>query len=749
MRVLHELKSMLACFVDGVPDACLVVDEKSAIVFANVKAEMMFQYPRERLIAMSVSNLISERFRDYYSRLQASVVSLSQGTCEGKRLYALRADGTEFPAEMFLSVLAWQSGPVGVLNVRDCTKPTKVERELDRMHRALHELEQQHCFLFESIPLPMWVSDSETCAFLAVNESAIRHYGFTRSEFLAMTTREVCNNERDSQEQRLLEHRKKDGTIIQVELTSSNIHFEGKPARVVVVHDVTRQNRDQNELRQSEERFAKAFRSSPVAITISTLSEGRYLDVNDAFLKIMDYPREAVIGRTVRELGIWVEAGERAAMVEQLSTVGSAKILNSKFRTKSDEVRLTNVFAERVEFDGVPCVLAITQDMTEANRLEEQLRQSQKMQAVGRLASGVAHDFSNMLSVIMGYSELLAERNPNGSSTKSIEEIRKAAERGASLTRQLLAFSRQQVLQPKTIKLNDAAESAAKMLFPLLGEDIEFLVKLDPAAGAVRADAIQIEQVLLNLAINARDAMPRGGRLVIETGNIDLDANCSSAAGLRPGPHVVLSVSDSGCGMDAATLAHIFEPFFTTKPSGEGTGLGLAIVYGSVKQNGGHIWVTSQPRKGTCFKVYLPRIEEETPPQKEPKATDAKGGSETILVVEDDDSLRLLTARILEGNGYVTLQAEDGRQAIELAKSYSGPIDLLLTDVVMPGLGGAELAALISAFRPELKLLYVSGYPNDLIAYHGALEPPVSLLEKPFTTRDLLRRVRSVLNESV
>jgi two-component system cell cycle sensor histidine kinase/response regulator CckA len=761
-QMFQELAGTLACFIDGIPDPCLVIDQKGAIVFANAKAERMFEHSRERLIATSVEALISERSRDCYSRLKANVFhsAFCQERCEGKRMYALRGDGTEFPAEIFLSPLPLQSGLVAVLNIRDCTSLTQVERELDRVHGALHELEQQRRLLFDAIPLPTWVSDRETGAFLAVNESAIRHYGFTLSEFRVMTTREICTNERDPQTEagappegaqgkQVLEHRKKDGSVIQVEMTTSDIHFDGRGARLVLIQDITRQNRNQNDLRQSEERFAKAFRSSPVAITISTLAEGRYIDVNDAFLKIMGYPREAVIGRSVRELGVWVEAGERAAMVEELSAVGSATVWSARFRTKSGEVRLTNIFAERVELDGVPCVLGITQDITEAHRLEEQLRQSQKMQAVGRLASGVAHDFSNMLSVILGYSELLAERNPTSSSAKSVEEIRKAAERAASLTRQLLAFSRQQAFQPKTIRMNDAAESATKMLLPLLGEDIEFLVKLDPAAGVVRADAIQIEQVLLNLAINARDAMPRGGRLLIETGNIDLDATFSGAAGLRPGPYVVLSVSDTGCGMDVATLAHIFEPFFTTKVAGKGTGLGLSIVYGCVKQNGGHIWVTSQPGKGACFKVYLPRVEEETPPRRDPTSTDVKGGCETILVVEDDDSLRLLTAKVLEANGYVTLQAAGGKQAIEVARRYSGPIDLLLTDVVMPGLGGGSLAAVITAFRPQLKVLYISGYPNELIAYHGAIETSVALLEKPFTTHDLLSQVRSVLTEPV
>jgi two-component system cell cycle sensor histidine kinase/response regulator CckA len=753
------MEGTLTSLMDGMPDAWLVVDHGGTIVFANRKAESIFQCSRDSLIRTSVNALIAERCRDSYVSLQTNFflsASTRQGR-EGERVYALRRDGSELPVEIFLSPLPLRSGLVAALSIRDLTKSIQVERELDHVLKAMQE-EQWHLF-FDAIPLPMWVSDRETLAFLAVNEPAIRHYGFSRSEFLAITTRDLYLRldeefpQTETEEppkgipgHTVQKHRKKDGSVIEVEMTSSNIQFGGRAARLVVVRDVTQQTRDQKELRQSEERFAKAFQLSPAAITISTLPEGRYVDVNDAFLNIMGYSREAVIGHTVRELGVWVDSGDRAAMVEDLAAVGSSTISRTKFRTKSGEIRLTNIFAELVEFDGIPCVLAITQDITEAHRLEEQLRQSQKMQAIGRLASGVAHDFSNMLSVILGYSELLAERNQTGLSGKSVEEIRKAAERAASLTRQLLAFSRQQVLHPRAMQMNHAAQSATKMLVPLLGEDIEFIVKLDPAAGMVRADAVQIEQVLLNLAINARDAMPRGGRLMIETGNIDIDAPFAELAGLHPGPHVVLSISDTGCGMDAETLVHIFEPFFTTKAPGKGTGLGLASVYGCVKQNGGHVWVTSQPGKGTCFKVYLPRIDEEAPPEGEPTTATAQGGSETILVVEDDESLRMLTARVLEANGYVTLQAGDGKQAIEVATTYSGPIDLLFTDVVMPGLDGGELAAVLSAFRPELKLLYVSGYPNQLITYHGTLETAVALLEKPFTTQDLLSRVRSVLS---
>jgi len=761
VAVFRELEDPLTGFIEGMPDACLVVARDGAVVFANAKAQRIFKCSRESLIATSVEELLSESSRGSYSRLQADVFH-SRGPeqrHEGQMMYAVRRDGTEFPVVIFLRPLKLRSGTVAVLNIREQIDAILAAPELDAMHGAPLEVDQQGRLLFDAIPFPILVSDCETGAFLAVNESAIRDYGFARSEFLAMTTRDVYIEEQDqltggvtaagrTQGPRVAGHRRKDGNVMQVEVTTSSIVFQGRRAQLVVVRDVTTQDRDESRLRQSEERFAKAFRSSPLAITISTVAEGRYVDVNDAFLRIMGYRREEVIGRTVRELGVWAEAGERAAMIERLVALGGT-FLSTKFRTKSGEVRLVNVFADRIDLDGVSCVLAITQDITEGHRLESQVRQLQKMQAVGRLASGVAHDFSNMLSVILGYTELLGEQNPGGPPAKSIQEIRKAAERAAALTRQLLTFSRQQVFQPRTMKVNDAAESATKMLLPLLGEDIEFLVKLDPAAGVVRADAVQIEQVLLNLTINARDAMPRGGRLLIETGNVDLDATFAGAAGLPPGSYVVLSVSDTGCGIDAAILEHIFEPFFTTKVPGKGTGLGLAIVYGCVKQNGGHIWVTSQPGKGTCVKVYLPRIEEEPPPRIGPVSLDVKGRYETILVVEDDDALRRLTAKVLEANAYVTLQAVEGRQAVEVAKRYSGPIDLLLTDVVMPGLSGGELAAMISAFRPALKVLYMSGYPNELIAYHGALETSVILLEKPFTTHDLLSRVRSVLTQAV
>ena len=530
-----------------------------------------------------------------------------------------------------------------------------------------------------------------------------------------------------------------------VEIGAAFVKRLGTAGRVLKA-DVTDRARDAERLRHSEERFTKAFRSNPLAITISTLAEGRYLDVNDAFLQMMGYTRQEVIGRTANELRIWLVPEERLTMVASLAAVGRVVGLKTKFRVRSGEIRLTNVSAELVQLDDESCVLATTQDVTEAQNLEEQLRQSQKMQAVGRLAGGIAHDFSNLLSVIIGYSELLEERSSPDLAGKYLNEIKTAAERAASLTRQLLAFSRQQVLNPKLINLSDIVRRVAQMLRPVLGDDIELILACAPSLGAVKGDVLQMEQVLMNLAVNARDAMPGGGKLIIETRDVDLDESFAShGATYRSGPYVMLSVSDTGFGMDEETVAHIFEPFFTTKAPGQGTGLGLSMVHGCVQQSGGHIWIRSALGGGTIFKIFLPRVDEPLPVEREKETTASIKGFETILLVEDDVSLRNLTTRVLERNGYTVLTASGGKQAIEVAREYSGLIDLLVTDVIMNGLNGSELAAILKAFRTDLKVLFISGYPSEFISHHGVLESGVALVEKPFTTHSLLTKIRSVL----
>jgi len=506
--------------------------------------------------------------------------------------------------------------------------------------------------------------------------------------------------------------------------------------------------RAEEALRQSEERFARVFEASPVGITISTLDDGRFLDANGAFLRLTGYSRDEVLGKTALEFGFWADPADRARVVGQL-TAGSAQNLSATIRTKDGTARDILVSFERFTLGGKVCMLSLVNDVTESRRLEGQLRQAQKMEAVGRLAGGVAHDFNNLLTVITSYSDLLLEDlGADDPKRDDVDQIRKAAQGAAALTRQLLAFSRQQVLEPKVLDLKATIAGTEKLLKRLIGEDVQLTTAFAPDLGAVKADPGQLEQVIMNLAVNARDAMPGGGRLTIEAANVDMDeAYVRGHAPARPGRYVMLAVSDTGTGMDAQTQARIFEPFFTTKESGKGTGLGLATVYGIVKQAGGFIWVYSEPGHGASFKVYWPRLDEQAEPEPARPATRAPGrGTETVLLVEDAASVRLVTRQVLERYGYTVLEAPNGDTALRLAAKHHGPIHLLLTDVVMPGISGRHLAEQLAALRPEMRVLYASGYADSAITHHGILEPGIPYLQKPFTPETLGRRVREVLD---
>jgi signal transduction histidine kinase/CheY-like chemotaxis protein len=401
--------------------------------------------------------------------------------------------------------------------------------------------------------------------------------------------------------------------------------------------------------------------------------------------------------------------------------------------------------------DGnLAAIEGIARDITERTKLEDQLRQSQRMEAVGRLAAGVAHDFNNMLTVIIGYTELAMDGMPAGNPKRlDLEEVKKAADKAAALTRQLLAFGRKQILQPRVLNINQVLERYSNMLGRVIGEDIEFVTILDPALRAVKADQGQLEQVLMNLAVNSRDAMPRGGKLTVETHNVVLDDTYSDGhVDIKAGAYIMLSVSDTGSGMDVATCSRLFEPFFTTKELGRGTGLGLSIVYGIIKQSGGNIWVYSEPGKGTTFKIYLPQTEEQCEAKEAAVPKRIPSGSEAVLVVEDDQVVRKLTCTLLQGAGYKVLEAQDVRHAIELLQSQRGQIGLVLTDLVMPELGGLELVEKMRQICPEIKVLYTSGYSDEVIVRHGHLEEGTPFIQKPFSAGDLLRKIQVALGDA-
>jgi PAS domain S-box-containing protein len=509
--------------------------------------------------------------------------------------------------------------------------------------------------------------------------------------------------------------------------------------------------RQREALRAQERLLRQIIDANPSLIFVKDWN-GRFVLVNQATAHVYGTTVEALVGKTDGDFNRNMEEvahflrDDRAVMSSgQPKIIAEEPVTNPAGETRWFQ---TIKVPLRSPAEGTATLLGVATEITERKRLEEQLLQSQKMEAVGQLAGGVAHDFNNILTAIVGYTDLLAaELGSNVRQLEDLEEIRKAARRAAALTRQLLAFSRKQVLEPRIIDVNAVVLNLDKMLRSLISENIELKTDLADNLGAARADPNQIEQVIMNLAINARDAMPDGGTVTIETGNVTLDdAYAAQHVSVIPGEYVMLAVSDTGCGMDEKTQSRIFEPFFTTKPAGRGTGLGLSTVYGIVKQTGGNIWLYSEPGKGTTFKIYLPAMA--ALPEDIGKVAPAEAprrGAGTVLVVEDDEQLRRLTHRALDAQGYTVLVADRGGTALDIARRHKGEIDLLLTDVIMPDTNGRKLAETIRAARPGMRVLYMSGYPDGAIASHGMLEPGVAYLAKPFTTEAITRRVREVL----
>jgi two-component system cell cycle sensor histidine kinase/response regulator CckA len=595
------------------------------------------------------------------------------------------------------------------------------------------------------------------------NAGAERMLGYSRSEIIGMPITSVVppdhHNEPVENQEKLRKgdtvvrreslRVKKDGMIIHVALTVSPIR--DKDGNIVgtsgIVRDITERKLIEDALRRSEASYRSFVENAPFGILRTNL-DGQILQANPALVEMLGYGSEQEVLGLHMTTDVFRHPQEHEEMTAWFRRQDSMHGLEVDWKHKDGRHFTIRCDAHvvRDSYGNLEFLESFVEDISERRALEMQLRQGQKMEAIGRLAGGIAHDFNNLLGVIIGYGDLVSERiSADNPLYNPVEQIKKAGNRASALTRQLLAFSRQQVLETKVLNLNTIVEEMAKMLPPLLGEDIELRTSLAPMLGSVKADRGQIEQVIMNLAVNARDAMPGGGRLSIETKDSCLNEEFASRhRPTIPGNYVVLIVSDTGSGMDARTQAHIFEPFFTTKEQGRGTGLGLATVYGFVKQSGGYVWVQSEQGVGSTFTIYLPLANEAALPTPAiDTAAPQLRGAETILLVEDEESLRTLTRGQLEDSGYTVLEASCGNDAIRIAREHRGPIHLLLTDVVMPGMNGRVVAENLTASRPETRVVYMSGYTG--FSDYGLANTDATIIQKPFTKRFLLHRLREVI----
>jgi len=534
---------------------------------------------------------------------------------------------------------------------------------------------------------------------------------------------------------------------------------DGIDCVVEFVRDITEQKRVEEALRKSEELFRSTFHTHPEAININRLHDGLYIDINRGFSHLMGYTRDEVLGKTSLELNIWRNADDRRTLLKGLQADGAVDNLEAEFLRKDGSVGTGLMSARLLELNGEELILSVTRDITERKRaetekqkLQDQLLQAQKMESVGRLAGGVAHDLNNMLVAMLGYGDMiLADPALGEKNRERLSLMQQAALRSRDLVRQLLAFSRKQTLSVESLDANSIISEFQKLLHKTLREDIRIHLRLASALPAIQADRSQLEQVILNLAVNAQDAMPQGGTITFETGRAVLTQDdMAMEQDLRPGTYIYVAVSDTGLGMDPKVLEHIFEPFYTTKQHGEGTGLGLSTVYGVVKQHQGGIQVSSEPGLGTTFTVLLPEAQTELrdeQPDDQNRSVDMHG-RETVLVVEDNEMVRELTVQVLEGQGYTVFQAASGHQCLELIQSLPASPEMMLTDVIMPDINGKALYEQVARWYPEIRVVYMSGYTDNIIGHHGILDGRAAFLQKPFSIEELCRKVREILDRS-
>jgi two-component system, cell cycle sensor histidine kinase and response regulator CckA len=717
------------------------------------------------------ANTTTAPYQTILERLNIGSVIVVPMYCRGKVVGAasLLRSGTENPyTEQDLKLVQnlADHAALAISNARSFAAERVARAAAVSANEALQRSEVAHRLLFDASPIPLFVFEIETLEVLAANAAAARLYGYSHDELLRMKLSDLrIESDRhlvvptlasfgDDDAVGVVRHCRKDGTEFFAEFASRPLSFAGRRARFTVISDVTAR-REAEEMRAL---LAAIVESSNDAV-VSNRLDGIITSWNHAAESLFGYSAAEAVGQPIALLIHSQRLSEERELFARVTSGARIDQFETERRRKdgslvSVAISLAPILDSSGKVIGVSKTardLSAQRKAEEALRsTEEQLRQAQKMEAVGRLAGGIAHDFNNILSVILSYSDLIvAELKPPDPLLADVGEVRKAALRAAELTRQLLVFSRQQMVAAKVLDLNEVVASVDRMVTRILGEDIELVSLRGESLGHVLADRNNVEQVIMNLVVNARDAMPIGGKLTIETGNVHLDAEYARVhPGATPGPHVMLAVSDTGVGMDRTTQARVFEPFFTTKEAGKGTGLGLSTVFGIAQQSGGSVWVYSEPGKGTTFKVYFPTVDAEVEATS-PVLAPATRGTETILLVEDQEQVRAVAHAILKRSGYRVLVARHAAEALLLCDAHVEPIHLLLTDVVMPNMSGAELAKRALTKRSSLKVLYMSGYTDDSVVRHGILESEMAFLQKPFTPETLTRKVREVLNSSI
>ena len=788
----HDLRrQLLEQLFENSPDALVIVDSASSAQCVNREFERMFGYSTTQILGKLVDPLILPPDRAAEAHWISQCLQRGeQLTLETQRRHR---DGTLLDVSVTTAPLIVNGRSVAFYVLyRDISDRKRAEvlssalyriaekasatQDLQQFFAAIHgivdELMSARNFSIalhdpesQLISFPYWVDEQESAPAPAKAARGLIEYVIRSGEPLLVTPQ-------------LLQQLRKRGEI---ELAGpAPCHWLGVPLKVnhhvfgalvlkshsenAVLRDRDKEvltlisqqlaaaidhKRNEQALRRSEVRYRSLVQTAVYGIYRSSL-EGQFLDVNPALIGMLGYNSALEVLALNPQKDVFLDPGEYARLVDEFRRTGRMDGFEVRWKRKDGAAITVRISGRAVASEDQPADVleAIAEDITERRVLEDQFRQSQKMEAVGRLAGGIAHDFNNLLMVVSGYTEVLLDQLTIGHPLHSkVEAIQQASDRATTLTRQLLAFSRKQLLELKVIDVNAIVEDMERLLRPLIGENIELSTNLSPAVGCTRADAGQLEQVIMNLVVNAKDAMPNGGKICIRTASVTLDDSYRPEnTFIKQGPYVMISVSDSGQGMDRETQARIFEPFFTTKEKGKGTGLGLSTVYGIIKQSGGYVFVQSELGRGTVFTIYFPRVDEPTEARGvTPSSLAAAGGSETILLVEDEESVRQLVRETLEARGYRVLEAAYGSAALAISASHPDPIHLVITDVVMPGLNGHDLIQQLLPARPTAKVLYLSGYAEDAVGTPSDPATPKAFLQKPFTLQNLSRKVREVL----